>query len=104
MNTPTSATPQAITLPDRNTDAGAEARILLAECPSPGYASYAPEAAREAMQLMDAVLWNRLRNPAPFGARGATHITGIIKAKGQFQGFESYPNTVQPSAEIWKPN
>lgn len=91
MNAPTPATPQAITLPDRNTDAGAEARILLAECPGPGYASYAPEAAREAMQLMDAVLWNRLRNPAPFGARGATHIAGIIKARGQFQGFGSYP-------------
>ncbi|CAD5255394.1 conserved hypothetical protein [Bosea sp. 62] len=44
------------------------------------------------MKHMDRVLNNRLSNrPAQFGAPGATSITDIIKAKGQFAGFEKYP-------------
>ncbi|MGX1785230.1 hypothetical protein ACWIGM_00750 [Bosea sp. NPDC055332] len=41
---------------------------------------------------MDRVLYNRLgNNPAQFGAPGAKNIIDIIKAKGQFAGFENYP-------------
>lgn len=80
-----------IALPDPATDTGAEVRILLAECQGPAYKSYSLKAATEAMQLMDAVLWNRRNDPARFNARGAKTLIGIIKAKGQFQGFEQYP-------------
>jgi hypothetical protein len=81
-----------ITLPDRNSDAGVEARVLLAECPSPAATSYTLEAASEAMQLMDAVLRNRLQNPGPFRAKGAKSLVGLVKAPGQFKGFEKYPD------------
>lgn len=80
-----------ITLPERNSDIGAEARLLLAECPGPALASYTLVKATEAMQLMDAVLRNRLANPGPSGAKGAKTLRDIIKAKGQFAGFEGYP-------------
>jgi len=44
------------------------------------------------MQLMDLVLWNRVQNnPAQFLARHAT-LVGVITARGQFQGFDRYPN------------
>ena len=43
------------------------------------------------MKLMDAVLWNRRENPGPFLARGAKSLADIVKARGQFAGFESYP-------------
>lgn len=78
-------------LPERITNAGVEVRILLAELPTPSFASWTLAKAREAMQLMDAVLWNRLDDPKPFGAAGATTLADIVKAKGQFQGFENYP-------------
>lgn len=81
-----------IALPDKASNEGAEARVLIAECPGPGANSYTLSLASEAMQLMDAVLRNRLANPGPFGAKGATTIAGVIKAKGQFYGFEGYPN------------
>jgi hypothetical protein len=83
---------EKIALQHRSTNAGVEARILLAECPGPAEAGYTLEAARLAMQLMDAVLHNRLEDPKSFMAPGATSLTGIVKAKGQFQGFEGYPN------------
>jgi hypothetical protein len=31
-------------------------------------------------------------NPAPFGAKGAKTLADVIRAKGQFSGFEKYPN------------
>lgn len=81
-----------ITLPDRNSNEGVEARILLAECPGPAVASYTLELASEAMQLMDAVLRNRLANPGPFRAKSAKSLADIVRAKGQFKGFEKYPD------------
>jgi hypothetical protein len=81
-----------IALPDRMGNEGVEARILIAECPGPADASYSFTSATEAMQLMDVVLWNRLKNPGPFLARGAKGLIDIVKAKGQFRGFEKYPN------------
>ena len=81
-----------ITLPTRGTDEGVEARVLLAECPGPSSASYSLADAMEAMQLMDAVLWNRMNNPGPFGAGHAKNLADIVRAKGQFRGFENYPN------------
>ena len=81
-----------ITMPDRMSNEGVEARILIAECPGPSNASYNVALASEAMQLMDAVLWNRLENPARFLAKGAKSLVDIVKARGQFKGFEKYPD------------
>jgi hypothetical protein len=44
------------------------------------------------MKLMDAVLWNRMANPGPFGAKGAKSLADIVRAKNQFAGFRNYPN------------
>jgi hypothetical protein len=82
-----------IKLDARDTIAGAESRLLLAECKGPAFPGYTLEAAKECMQLMDLVLVNRLRNnPAQFMAKRAHDLIGIIKAPGQFAGFENYPN------------
>jgi len=80
-----------LTLPDESSNAGVETRILLAECRGPAARDYTFAAATEAMQLMDVILRNRLKNPKPFMARGATDIAGIVRARGQFAGFENYP-------------
>jgi hypothetical protein len=77
-------------LPDRTTDEGLEARVLLAECRSPLYAGYTIEAATECMQLMDLVLWNRVDDPKPYGASQGT-LASAVRAPGQFAGFEHYP-------------
>jgi hypothetical protein len=82
-----------ITLPDRKSDEGVEARVLLAECRSPARKdTFSMQLAGEAMQLMDAVLWNRMEDPKPFGAKGAKSLADIVRAKGQFAGFEKYPD------------
>ncbi len=81
-----------ITLPDRMSNEGVEARILIAECPAPSNGTYSLILAAEAMHLMDAVLWNRLKTPGPFLARGAKSLIDIVKARGQFKGFENYPD------------
>lgn len=80
-----------ITLPDESSNAGVEARTLLAECRGPAARDYTFADATEAMQLMDVVLRNRLKTPGPFMARGATDMAGIVRARGQFAGFENYP-------------
>ncbi len=80
-----------ITLPARGTDEGAETRVLLAECRGPAVQGYNIADATTCFQLMDLVLWNRVANPKPFLAKAAT-LVAVIKAHGQFQGFESYPN------------
>lgn len=81
-----------ITLPERNSDEGVETRVLLAECRGPAGSGYTLELATHAMQLMDAVLWNRMDDPKPFMARGAKSLIDIVRAKGQFAGFEKYPD------------
>jgi hypothetical protein len=47
--------------------------------------------ATSCMQLMDLVLWNRVDNPKPFLAKGVT-LPAVVKARGQFAGFENYPH------------
>lgn len=81
-----------IVLPDKNESAGCETRLLLAECRSPAYAIYTVENAKLSMQYMDKVLYNRLDDPKPYGAAGAKTIADIVRAKGQFAGFQNYPN------------
>jgi len=93
-----------IVLPDETTDAGALARLLLAETPNPSHPDYtnSDDAAR-AMQYMRIVIENRLTaaqtNPTlrRYVASGPSTLDfrGIITAKQhgiQFDGFSSYPN------------
>ena len=80
-----------ITLPDKNTEQGMEARVLLAECRSPSFAGYSLALATTCMQFMDLVLWNRVADPGPFLAAHAT-LRSVVTARGQFRGFENYPN------------
>ncbi|HEY0790670.1 MAG TPA: hypothetical protein VGD78_06355 [Chthoniobacterales bacterium] len=81
-----------ITLPPKNDDDGVEVRLLLAECRGPSFNSYTLSDATTSMQLMDRVLWNRFNNPSRFGAKGAKFLADVIKAPGQFAGFQNYPN------------
>ncbi len=82
-----------ISLPPRGTIEGAKTRILMAECRGPSSPKYKIDEAKQCMQLMNLVLYNRLNNtPAHFGAKNAKSILDIIKAPGQFAGFENYPN------------
>jgi len=81
-----------IALPPKNDMEGCEVRVLLAESRGPSANGYSLADAKTCMQLMDRVLWNRLSNPAPFGARGAKTIADIVRAPGQFAGFQGYPN------------
>lgn len=80
-----------ITLPQRISERGAEARLLLAECRGPSFAGYSLVLATKCMQLMDLVLWNRVKNPGPFLAKQGT-LLAVITAPGQFQGFQHYPH------------
>jgi hypothetical protein len=81
-----------LALPPPDTDEGVMARMLLAECKTPGYADYDEAAAYWAMLAMKAVVHNRLREgPARFGAAGARSTTDIITAPGQWAGFSRSP-------------
>jgi hypothetical protein len=82
---------KSISLQDHWSNEGVEVRVLLAECAGPSHASYTLEAAGLAMQLMDTVLRNRRSDPDSFEAGGTTNLVGIVRAKGQFRGFEAYP-------------
>ena len=79
-------------LPAAAGEQGMLVRLFLAEIPDPGQSGYNAADGKKSMQWMRVVLANRLKNnPAQFMAPGAKSITDIVKAKGQFKGFESYP-------------
>lgn len=80
-----------IALPAENTDDGVLARLLLAETRGPGYANtWRADTAKRAMEWMRIVIANRQANPGPFRAASGS-LLDVIKAKGQFHGFEGYP-------------
>jgi hypothetical protein len=81
-----------VTLPPKNEIAGCEVRLLLSECRGPSFSSWTLADATTCMQWMDKVLWNRYDSPAQFGAKGAKSLADIIRAPGQFAGFENYPD------------
>jgi hypothetical protein len=82
-----------VALPSRMTEKGAVARLLMAEAMDPSNPSYVETASLKSMQWMKVVLENRLsHNPAQFLAPHAKTLTDIIKAPGQFAGFQHYPN------------
>ena len=80
-------------LPDENTDAGAMARLFIAEVEFTGGDDM--QEVRREMDLMRCVLANRLKHPKDFSAdKYAVNISQIISASNdhiQFQGFENYP-------------
>ena len=81
-----------VSLPPKDEASGCEARVLLAECRSPASSKYVLADATTCMQYMDKVLWNRLDSPAQFGAKGAKVLADVVRAPGQFAGFQNYPN------------
>lgn len=87
---------EPLQLPAENTDAGALARLLLAESISPG-ADYPGSAdSLRAMQWMRIVIENRMRfkDAQYLGDPTPRTITGVIKShKGgeQFKNFSGYP-------------
>lgn len=85
---------QALELPPANTDEGMMARLFLAETASPEGKGWNVADAKKSMQWMRLVLKNRLDNdPAQFNARGAKTRQDVVRGRGQFRGFGSYPAT-----------
>lgn len=76
-----------ISLPDKDTDAGLFARLLIVENRTPAHASYNVQEALRGMKAMKAVVHNRLLKPSLFGAPGARTALDIVTAPGQFRGF-----------------
>jgi hypothetical protein len=90
-----------IQLPDISTDPGVLSRLIIAECENPGYADYNQADGRLSFRMMQAVVVNRLNNhPSQFSAPGATNLTDIITAPGQFEGFSMSGGAVQISAAV----
>jgi hypothetical protein len=69
---------------------GLVCRVLLAECRTPAFSSYTLALAKQCMEYMAIVLYNRRDNPSLYGASGA-NLVAVVTAPGQFAGFGSYP-------------
>ena len=81
-----------VALPDAGKDAGLLVRLFLAEVPSPEEAGYKLVDAKTSMIWMRVVVQNRLATPSPiWGSKGVKSLADVIRAKGQFKGFEKYP-------------
>lgn len=81
-----------VSLPAASTDQGLLARLLLAETPPPIATTYNFVDAEKAMIWMRVVVSNRLAKPSvKYASAGAKSINDVIRAKGQFAGFEDYP-------------
>jgi hypothetical protein len=85
------APPPQMKLPAENTQEGLVTRLLLSETQTPSNLTYKDADAQKAMEWMHLVLYNRLKDPTRFGAKKNAGIVDLIKAKGQFAGFENYP-------------
>jgi hypothetical protein len=89
-----------LTLPDAKSNLGMLARLLMAETPSPGMPNYTVAESEDAMKMMVAVVFNRLAKPSNlYASQNATKLSDVVKAPGQFKGFQSYPEI---DAEISK--
>jgi hypothetical protein len=87
-----------IELPPLESEEGMVARLLLAESLTPNYGNFDNAKVLEGMRWMYLVLQNRLSfsNLGEFSVPkgGARNLFSIIKAPGQFAGFEGYPNNI----------
>ena len=81
----------AIQLPDKDTDPGAFARLLLLETRAPSDPGYDRADSLKAMRLMRQVVENRLALPAHYAAQGAKTEQDIVRMGNQFAGFRDYP-------------
>jgi len=95
-----------IKLPPQSTEKGMLTRLFLAESVNPGNAQYNESESKKSMIWMRQVIENRLKHKTPniFGAKKQTGKTSytigdIVKAKGQFHGFENYP-TLLPAINV----
>jgi hypothetical protein len=80
-------------LPDATTEAGAMARLILAEVPTPFSVGYKLKDAETGMQWIRIVIENRLKAASGrFGSAGAKTRIDVMKSPGQFKGFSNYPN------------
>jgi hypothetical protein len=80
-------------LPDATTEAGAMARLILAEVPTPFSVGYKLKDAETGMQWIRLVIENRLKAASGrFGSAGAKTRIDVMKSTGQFKGFSNYPN------------
>jgi hypothetical protein len=85
---PAPAAPFApISLPDKDTDAGMFARLLIVESRTPARPNYDAAEVLRGMKAMKAVVHNRLLKPSSFGAPGGKTVLDIVTAPGQFKGF-----------------
>jgi hypothetical protein len=81
-----------VALPAAATNDGLFVRLFLAEAASPEDPLYSLKDAKTAMTWMRVVVQNRLAKPsAVWSSAGAKSFTDVIKAKGQFEGFSTYP-------------
>jgi hypothetical protein len=88
---------EPISLPPQGSESGALARLLLAEAASPLEGSFVEVDVLKSMKWMHLVIYNRLKNdPGQFYADGAKNTLDIIRARGQFKGFEQYPTLSAP--------
>jgi len=90
-----------VTLPDKDTDEGLLARLLIAESLTPNRAQYDADSVKKGMRAMKAAVDNRLKNkPAQFGAPNAKNYVDIVGAAGQFAGFSKNAGKIVISSEV----
>jgi len=86
-----------IALHPSNENRGLVERVILAETRTPAFSTYTAALARQSMEWMAIVLYNRRDNPSLYGAASSS-LQAVVTARGQFAGFENYPtlaSTVQ---------
>jgi hypothetical protein len=87
-----------LTLPIQMSKQGVLARLLLVENINPSEPEYNSTDTKQAMQWMRLVVENRMSHKKPelfnakIGQNKTWDIYDIVKARGQFHGFEHYPN------------
>lgn len=79
-----------IALHPSNEARGLIERVVLAETRTPAFSTYTAALARQSMEWMAIVLYNRRDNPSLYGASAAS-LQAVVTARGQFAGFENYP-------------
>jgi hypothetical protein len=84
---------EALAYPDAGTNIGLLVRLFLGETTTPDDTKkYDATAAEQSMILMRVVVENRLKKPSGvWGSAGAKALSDVVRAKGQFDGFDKYP-------------
>ncbi len=86
-----------VSLPVAITPAGLLSRLFIAESLNPEKPTYVAADSEKAMKWMHLVIHNRMNHKTPkifYAKKGKDNkwdVFDIVKAKGQFHGFENYP-------------